>query len=290
MKSQESVNTDFSNIRCIAFDLDYTILTTGKAVTARTQAALKRASDKGIALLPASGRPISSFPFEVRHLEGADYAVTSDGAAVYDLRSGERIREWLLDADDIRAVMRDTESFFKDRQITYEAFVDGEGFADADYIKDPVAFGADQSAVPYIQRNRRAVQSITDFIAGHIDGMENLNLIVKDPELCRRLERIIPDGTENIHLTSSSSYRIEITGTESGKVSGIKYALGLLRIGMDETIAFGDGDNDAGMLAAAGVGVAMINATPSCRESADYMTAFTSDEDGVADFLERLIL
>ena len=55
----------------------------------------------------------------------------------------------------------------------------------------------------------------------------------------------------------------------------------------DDVVAFGDQLTDAGMLAWAGLGVAVANAHPSALATADEVTA-TNDEDGVAVVLERL--
>jgi hypothetical protein len=53
-------------------------------------------------------------------------------------------------------------------------------------------------------------------------------------------------------------------------------------------VAFGDHVTDAGMLAWAGLGIAVENAHPEAREAADELTA-SNDEDGVALALERLL-
>lgn len=47
---------------------------------------------------------------------------------------------------------------------------------------------------------------------------------------------------------------------------------------IEQTCAFGDGDNDCTMLKKAGLGVAMGNATYMCKQNADYITDDISDE------------
>ena len=62
----------------------------------------------------------------------------------------------------------------------------------------------------------------------------------------------------------------------------------LMREGIapDETMAFGDGFNDIGMLGYAGIGVAMGNAADAVKAGADYVTA-SVEEGGIADALDH---
>ena len=55
-------------------------------------------------------------------------------------------------------------------------------------------------------------------------------------------------------------------------------------------MSFGDGENDLSMIRMAGIGVAMENAPDGVKESADYITARTNNEDGVAEVLEKFVL
>ena len=57
----------------------------------------------------------------------------------------------------------------------------------------------------------------------------------------------------------------------------------------EETIAFGDADNDLEMLQLAGIGVAMGNALPQVRACADMVTD-TVENDGIAHALQKLKL
>lgn len=284
------MQTDFSNIKCIAFDLDFTVLTTGKYMTERTQAAFAKARERGMALLPVSGRAFPTFPADIQALEGMRYAVASNGAAVYEVRTGERIHQWLMEARDVRKIMRSVGNFFLEGQITYEACVNGELHASADYVRDPARYGMMKSAVSYIRETRKPERYIIDYIFENAGKMDGLDLILKDPGLYRMIANTIRRNVEDIHITSSVPCRLEMSSASAGKAAGMKYALELLQISPEETIAFGDGDNDADMLKAAGIGVALKNATDTCKESADFVTESIADEDGVAEFLERYIL
>ena len=57
---------EFPAIRLVALDLDGTLLNREGHVTPRTRAALQAAVDKGVYIVPATGRPLASLPPEVR--------------------------------------------------------------------------------------------------------------------------------------------------------------------------------------------------------------------------------
>ena len=62
--------------------------------------------------------------------------------------------------------------------------------------------------------------------------------------------------------------------------------LDYFHIPLEESMAFGDGENDLTMLRHAGIGVAMGSAHNSVQEQADYVTG-TVDEDGILTALEH---
>ena len=79
---------------------------------------------------------------------------------------------------------------------------------------------------------------------------------------------------------------VDVIAKGGGKVTGIRRYLEANHILPEETIAFGDGDNDADMLKFAGIGVAMGNGWASAKAAADYITA-DIDEDGIEAALKH---
>ena len=77
----------------------------------------------------------------------------------------------------------------------------------------------------------------------------------------------------------------DIISADGGKRSAMLEILRRYGIQPSACIAFGDSENDIEMLRAAGIGVAMGNATPDCLAAADYVTA-DCDDDGVQKALE----
>ena len=61
-------------------------------------------------------------------------------------------------------------------------------------------------------------------------------------------------------------------------------------MGKRGSFSAGDAPNDISMLQAAGCGIAMKNADPEVKESADHITRYDNEHDGLADAIETLIL
>ena len=74
------------------------------------------------------------------------------------------------------------------------------------------------------------------------------------------------------------------------KASALTYLLDKLNMDQKDLIAFGDEHNDTDMLALAGHGYAMKNASSVLLPYADSITDFTNNEDGVARQLIQLFL
>ena len=100
---------------------------------------------------------------------------------------------------------------------------------------------------------------------GYMTRKETENLAPKIPNC--KITRWYEDG-------------IDIISKDGGKDHGIRKILEAHGFTREESIAFGDSDNDLEMLEFAGIGVAMGNAAESVKEVADYVTSHI-DEDGI---------
>lgn len=269
-------------IRCVALDLDGTTLNSQGKLSERTRQAIQAALERRIHVIVASGRPVSSLPEEVVGIPGIRYAVTSNGAVVRDLETGEILREYKLTPEAAEEILKLTEGM----DVAYETFIAGIPYAQASYVADPVRYGAAATAVSYVRRTRKPVEDIRGFIRRHKEELDSIDVVIREGKeaLWKKLETQV----EDIYVTSSVPQLLEISYKEAGKASGVRFLLGRLKIAREHLAAFGDGDNDSGMLRLAGVGVAVANAVPGCLAAADRITG-SNDEDGVAAELERIL-
>lgn len=75
-------------------------------------------------------------------------------------------------------------------------------------------------------------------------------------------------------------------GIDKGKA--LEKSLSKLGIRPEETIAFGDAENDISMLKYVGIGVAMGNVSDEVNSIADEIT-LDNNHDGIAEVIERYI-
>ena len=99
------------------------------------------------------------------------------------------------------------------------------------------------------------------------------------------MEEYLKQQFPNCKVTKWNTCAFDIISKTTGKVWGIQEYCKLMGIQQEETMAFGDGDNDIEMLEYVGIGVAMGNANEDVKKEADYVTD-SVDEDGILHALE----
>ncbi|WP_346664190.1 HAD family hydrolase [uncultured Merdimonas sp.] len=275
-------------IRCIALDLDRTTLNSRGKLSRRNLRAIRAAIDRGVQVVVASGRPAQALPAEITEIPGIRYAVVSNGASVWDLQSKEKIQEYKLTPVAVEQLLDVTEKAAADWgiDVAYEMPIDGIAYAQASYVADPVRYGARPESVPYIRDTRRPVEDICTFIKAHIRELDCMNIVIgkRKEELWNKIQAEVAD----VYVTTSVKQLLEITHKDGGKASAMRSLLERLGIEAGQLLAFGDGDNDKELLEMAGLGIAVANAVPGCKASADRIT-LSNDEDGVGAALEQLM-
>jgi Cof subfamily protein (haloacid dehalogenase superfamily) len=117
-------------------------------------------------------------------------------------------------------------------------------------------------------------------------GPDKLMLISPDgrPDTLTPLKRALPTG---LRAQISNPTYLEITRDDVDKAAAVEAFCALNGIDSAEVLAIGDGPNDLGMFAFAGVSVAPANARPEVLAAADYITA-SNDDHGLANVLSPI--
>lgn len=108
-----------------------------------------------------------------------------------------------------------------------------------------------------------------------------VNVFLKKEE-----EHLIHDNMKNVTLTRWHKNFADVVPKGGSKQIGITHMLEHFGISRDETMAFGDGENDIEMLQFVKTGIAMGNASDEVKSHADYITAAVN-EDGITKALQH---
>ncbi|HFQ6573849.1 TPA: HAD hydrolase family protein [Listeria monocytogenes] len=121
------------------------------------------------------------------------------------------------------------------------------------------------------------------------EGEFPLKVLVIESDLEKRAE--IKAALEGLPLSvlASASNLIDIMNEGIDKAKGLTYLAENGYINLDSTIAFGDNENDVGMIELAEIGVAMENGIPLALEKADKI-AKHHDIGGLGLFMQEEIL
>lgn len=274
-----------TSIKLLALDLDGTLLNEKKEITPRTWAALERARSQGVLVVPVTGRPAQGLPQVVRTMPGLRYVVSSNGATIRDIVTGETLLEKHLSADTCLLVLDKCAHVPMIRQ----AFRNGVGYlSQADYntLRDRYA---GTSMLQYHLDTRQVVPgTVAEFLAADRQPVEELFFLTDSPQEKADLRALLT-GLPGIGFADPFPNDLEVIAGDIDKGEALRYLLQRLDISPAQVLAMGDGGSDLPLLQAAGIGVAMANATEAVKAGADYVTA-SCDEDGVALAIEKFVL
>ena len=192
----------FPPVRLAALDLDGTLLSGHSEVTPRTRQALARAAANGVVIVPATGRPLASLPPIVATLPGVRYALTSNGAAVWDLHNDplgavysryanaaehetsepEAVLHDLMPVETAREVFALCEACHADLRI----FADGRAMTDRASMEYNAACHARKGSTEARQPDDGRFTIVRDFaewMSRHAHEVEKMCVFFGDPDL-----------------------------------------------------------------------------------------------------------
>ena len=273
------------SIKLLALDLDGTLLNEKKEISPRTWAALERARSQGVLVVPVTGRPSQGVPQVVRTMPGLRYVVSSNGATIRDIVTGETLLEKHLSADTCLLVLDKCAHVPMIRQ----AFRNGVGYlsrADYNTLRDRYA---GTSMLQYHLDTRQVLPgTVAEFLAAHRQPVEELFFLTDSPREKADLRALLT-GLPGIGFADPFPNDLEVIAGDIDKGEALRFLLRHLGLEASQVLAMGDGGSDLPLLQAAGIGVAMANATEGVKAAADFVTT-SCDEDGVAVALEKFVL
>lgn len=270
--------------KLIAFDLDGTFLDKDKNIPPRNLAAIKKAAEAGLYIVPATGRIMGGMPQTIRDLPFIRYCITVNGANVYDRQEEKDIFSVQIEPALAVRVYEYLDRF----EGMYDCYKDNWGFISRSMYEAADKYVPDPGILLLIKKLRTPVDDLKKYLSEKNEPIQKLQMFFKDPDERLMVIDELPKLFPQLVVSSSIKMNIEINNIEADKGKGLAALCRHLGIEREEVIAFGDGTNDTSMIKYAGLGVAMGNASPEVKAAADRITE-TNENAGVADVLEEIL-
>ncbi|MBM7051450.1 MULTISPECIES: HAD family hydrolase [unclassified Rothia (in: high G+C Gram-positive bacteria)] len=286
------------SLKLIATDMDGTLLRdTDKAFdTERFNRIMDAMEEQGIHFVVASGNQL---PKLHHYLEGYRARpltyIAENGAYIADQEkdilisgfSDKTIQQTLAVLDEFPAIGVIISGHQHAYMPTHRAepiarlIRDHMDFLGADYDKqvDPLTF---------ISRWYPTVRPIDDYADLRDETVVKFALQTRRRETDQILAELINRLPSNVVPVTSGFGAIDLISRGVNKGSALKWLGEQQNIKPEEMIAFGDAANDAEMLSYVGTGIAMDNASPALKASADLVIGNNND-GGVLDYLEEIL-
>ncbi|OLU43913.1 Cof-type HAD-IIB family hydrolase [Faecalibaculum rodentium] len=273
------MNIEQPLVTMIATDLDGTLLDSHKQVSAETRKVLRELKNRGILFGIASGRPVESGQILVHDwgLENdISFLIGMNGGALYDMRTKAKHKYYPLSGDKILEIME----HFKDMDVIFQCMLGNDRFVSKSTEKTKA------HAKLFCEHEHEV--DLQEFLPGReIDKL----ILFLDPELMpavRQRATTFSDPAYTSMQTADNLY--EYMDPRINKGFGIEKACKHYGITPDHVVAFGDAENDEAMIETVGLGVAMANASDELKKIADVVLKETNDQDGLAHFVEKVVL
>jgi len=269
-------------------DLDGTLLTDDKQILDDDMKAIEGMLERGHKLVLCTGRPLTSAK-QLAQKYGFDkpgfFLVSFNGGLIYDYATEKAILTRYIPVDEVKFIM-DAAHRYGMHAHTYSG----------DYVVSEYETEQLKTYCRLMKMDYIVVKDIRKYYGDFI------NVVVKPPI---KVNIITPfdhsslvDFRAEMRKTTagklfdvfSKPEMLEFSHMQSNKGDAVRFMAEYYKVPLEDTIAVGDEENDCPMIEAAGVGVAVANASPVAKDIADYVTANDNNHSAIAEVIEKFVL
>ena len=285
--------------KLVAIDLDGTMLNQYGIITEKTKKAISKAQEKGVVVMIASGRAITSVKRFSKEINSNKYFISGNGAITYDIKNNKILYENILSKTKALKIIKICE----ENSIYYNVYTEN-GIIAKNLSYNTLYYYKDNLTKPDENRTHiNIVENVYDYFEQREEKILKImicdehktvfNSIVRKLKELSEIEvlevshmsrKIIKQGTDEIAL---EYFYTEVSAKDVDKWNALEEIIGLMNISKEEVVTIGDNANYLKMITNAGLGVAMGESAPYVKQSADII-APTNDEDGVAIILNKI--
>lgn len=265
-------------IKLLAVDMDGTCLDSRNRFPEPVMQAIQAAITAGITVVPTTGRTLSCLPRALRQAGGYRYVISSNGAEVTDLQTGQSLFQAQIPAQRAALLLREAKQLHLgiSTHQNHDFLLQGRAFFTLGrllYGKDAENTICAKDIAAQLEQEGTAVEEIQLFFFSKGAQEKTRSMLSAYPEL---------------EKAWSGNY-VEIYSQEATKGTALAALAKHLEVERSQIACIGDAANDLPMFQQAGLRFAMGNAIDQLKEQADVILP-SCDENGVAQAIYAHLL
>ncbi len=264
-------------IKLLALDLDGTIVSDLRDISPRVHAAIQRAMAQGVRVVIATGREFEMTKRFARRLNIRTPLICYQGALIQSPDNDTPLMAHTVPTELSRQMIR----FARAKKLHLALYTTTARYTE---LPSPLMRAIFEQATtpPTVVNNLLSTlyqpQPVLKF------------LFIQPPEESRKIHHLLENEFgDTLHITPSLDTIVEGIMPQVSKGNAVEFVAEYYDIPLAQTLAIGDQDNDIAMIRAAGIGVAMGNATAGARAVANVL-APPLENDGAAWAIEKYVL
>jgi len=283
-------------IKCIATDMDGTLVLADQTISQENIEAIKMAQDRGIEVIVATGRSYEEAIFPLKEAGIVCPIICMNGSEIRD-EKGTILRSIPIDEPTFLTI----QNILQDQDIYYEIYTN-KGTYSNDYDKSLAVISDILLSSGLKASYEEIIEGIKErFERGRIKTIETYNELLKerDIELLKILvfsldSEKLSDAEKklkeisNIAVSSSGHQNLEVTNIHAQKGIALEAFVEEKNISIKETMALGDSYNDVSMFERVGCAVAMGNAPEDIQNMCHFVTD-RNEHHGVAKAIHKVL-
>lgn len=279
-----------NSIEILAFDLDGTCLQNHQEISPRNRRALEKAAERGVLLLPATGRNLQAVPACIMQMPEIRYVMTANGASIYDKKAKSVIYRDLIPNQTARRAQKVLDAY----SMHIEYYIEGDAYT----IKDRFLENFEKMDFPEAGFKDRIIGELLQ----HFRFVEDFQLLLSEERICPEKVNMVPvaqpvfgelkqrlEAIGGLSVTTSYPRNMEFNAKTATKGSTLRRFSRQRGVPAKAVMALGDSGNDVGMLQYAGRSFAMANGIAQAKAAAKEI-ADDCLRDGLGKAVEQVIL
>ena len=288
--------------KLIAVDLDGTLLNSYGEISKENKETIKKATEKGVQIVIASGRMPSSIENFCSEINANRYLIAGNGTLIYDTEEQKIIYDRFMEKQKVLNIIKICE----ENSIYYSIYTENSIITKS-LNYNVLYYQYENSKKPEHKKTKiNIVEDVYKYI-NEINTMPLLKMTICDNNqvifnsIIRKIReikeidvldvehmsrKVIKSGTKDVSI---EYFYTEITNLNVNKWNALKVIMEKLDVKPEEVMAIGDNINDIEMIQNAGIGIVMGNSALKSMKIGNSTLA-DNNSNGVAEAIERYIL